>query len=156
MFDNNLRQIRIILYRLKRSYGLPARIKRPTRNDYDITTGAITREYLEIPIRRVIVLPTNDARKFAYDLAFIAANKNFTYGGFFDKNTRNMIIDVKDLPRGFVLSSDDHLVFEDRAYAIKDFQLAEHNQGYLLTVTEIESTDSEPVVPPVSSSGSGS
>ena len=153
MYNNNLRQIRIILYRLKRSYGLPLRIRHPLSLDNDILTGEITKKYQEISIKRAIVLPASELSKFSATLASLRSNANFRYGGTVDTNTRNVIIDVKDLPIDFKLTTEDHVVFEDRAYQIKDFQLAEHNQGYLLTVVEITSSDSEPVTPPAPPSG---
>ena len=142
-WQNNLREIRIILYRLKRNYGLPAMIRRPLTTVQDVTTGAITRTYTDISIKRVIVLPTRDLRNFIYDLSFVAANKNFTEGGLFDEKTRSMIIDIKDAPKGFVLTMNDHLVLETRRYEIKYFELAEHNQGWILQCIELDSSDSE-------------
>jgi hypothetical protein len=142
-WQNNLREIRIILYRLKRSYGLPAVIKRVLTSTQDVKTGQIVRTFQTIPIKRVIVLPTRDLRNFIYDLTFVAANKNFTYGGLFDEKTRTMIIDIKDAPKGFVLTMNDHLVFETRRHEIKAFDLAEHNQGWLLQCIELDSSDAE-------------
>lgn len=142
-WQNNLREIRIILYRLKRSYGLPAIIKRVDASHQDIKTGAIIKTYLEFPIKRVIILPTKELRNFLYDLTYIAANKNFTYGAMFDQRSRAMIIDIKDAPQGFVLTTNDHICFEDRRYEIKEFALAEHNQGWLLNTIELSSSDSE-------------
>lgn len=142
-WQNNLREIRIILYRLKRNYGLPAIIKRVNTSVQDITTGVITRTYFEYPIKRVIVLPTRDLRTFLYDLSFVAASKNFTYGGLFDQKSRVMIIDIKDAPKGFILTMNDHIEFESRRYEIKEFELAEHNQGWLLQCIELDSSDSE-------------
>jgi len=143
VWQNNLREIRIILYRLKRSYGLPAIIKRPLTSIQNVTTGVIVRTFETIPIKRVIVLPAQNLRNFIYDLAFIAASKNFTEGGLFDQNIRTMIIDIKDAPKGFILTMNDHIVFETRRYEIKNFELAEHNQGWLLQTIELDSSDAE-------------
>jgi hypothetical protein len=52
-----------------------------------------------------------------------------------------MIIDVKDVPVGFELNLNDHIVFETRRYEIKEFNLAEHNQGWLLSCLEISNSD---------------
>jgi len=142
-WQNNLREIRIILYRLKRNFGLPAIIRRPLTSIQDVTTGQITRTFLDIPIKKVIILPTKDLRNYIYDLAFIAASKNFTEGGLFDEKVRAMIIDIKDAPKGFVLTMNDHIVFETRRYEIKSFELAEHNQGWVLQTIELDSSDSE-------------
>ena len=141
-WQNNLREIRIILYRLKRSYGLPATIRRPRSTSQDILTGDITQVYDEYLIKRVIILPSRNMRDFIYDLSYIAANKNFTYGGFFDSRSRWMIIDIKDCPRGFTLTENCNIVFETRQYEIKEFTLAEHNQGWLIHAYSLDSSDS--------------
>ena len=142
-WQNNLREIRIILYRLKRNFGLPAILKKPLTNVNNIQTGEITRTFEEHNINRVIVLPSRNLRDFLYDLSYIAASKNFTYGGMFDKRSRLMIIDVKDLPVDFVLDTTCFVVFETRRYDIKEFELAEHNQGWLITGISVDCSDSE-------------
>lgn len=142
-WQNNLREIRIILYRLKRNFGLSATLRRPVSNNHDIKTGDITRTFTDYAIQKAIMLPTSNLRSFIYDLSYIAASKNFTYGANFDKRTRAIIIDVKDLPSGFILTTNDHIVFENRRYDIKEFELAEHNQGWILQVVSIDSSDAE-------------
>ena len=93
---NTLRQIRIILYRLKRNFGISAMLRRPRTRSNNIRTGAQTVDYEEVYIRKVIFLPKRNISDFVYDLSFIAANKNFTYGAYFDTNDRWIIIDVRD------------------------------------------------------------
>jgi len=147
--SNVLRQIRIIIYRLKRNYGLPAILRRPTQNDYNIQTGETTRTYESITIKRMILLPRRNISDFVYDLSFIAANKNFTYGGYFDTNERWAIIDVKDLPTEYrppdntlEVTTEFNVVIESRQYDVNEIILAEHFQGYLLRIREIVGSDS--------------
>jgi len=120
MFDNVLRQIKQIVYRLKRNYGVNIVYTRITSSTPNVETGKIVNVLQEITIRRAIIGPARDLRDFAYDLAFIAANKNFTYGGFFDAGTRIMIVDSKDLPSGFVPNLNDYIVEDGVKYNFKE------------------------------------
>lgn len=142
-WQNNLREIRIILYRLKRNFGLTATIKKPKTMVNDVKTGKVTITYDEYIVNRAILLPVDESRTFKYALTYIAANKNFTYGAMFDTKTRTMIIDVKDLPSDFTMDTNCHVVFEAQRYNIKSVELAEHNQGWLLTLIGVTSSDPE-------------
>lgn len=147
---NTLRQIKLIIYKLKRQYGLPAILKHPLTSAYDVTTGETSITYRALPIKRVIRLPRRQISDFVYDLSFIAANKNFTYGGYFDTNDRMFLIDTSDLPQSYRLpnpteeiTTEDYLIIDNRRYKIYEIVLAEHDQGYLLRGREIVSSDSE-------------
>ena len=153
-WQNNLRQIRIILYRLKRNFGLPITFWHPISNTSNIQTGAINRSYTVTQIKRGIVLPTRTIRDFTYDLSYIAANKNFTYGAYFDTDDRLIILDKKDLPDGFSVSNNDHMVFETEIYVVKEFAMSEHGQGYVIKGKMITSADN--VTPAYAVSGDGS
>ena len=142
-YQNVLRQIRVIIYRLKRQYGLPVQIKQQLSISNNIETGDITRSFRTITIKRGILLPRDAMSKFSYDLSYIAANKNFTYGGFYDVNSRTMIIDVKDLPTGTTLTTEDVVIFESRRYSVSKLEKAEHNKAWLLTIKELTSSDTE-------------
>jgi len=135
---SNLREIRKIIYRLKRQYGLPVTIKRPDELTYDLKTGATVKTFTEYNLKKVPVLPTKLLRDFAYDLSYIAANKNFTYGGYYDKDTRAIIIDKRDLPSGFFLTINDYVVFDGNQYNVKEVKLAEHNQAVLAIIEGVK------------------
>jgi len=137
MFQNNLRQIKVILYRLKRSFGETVYFHMPTTNTNDVTTGQITRVYTDIKVRRAIVLPVKQSRDFAYDLAYIASNKNFTYGGFFDKSTRLIIVRNSDL-KSNTPALDWSCTINDREYTVKDLDKTEDNAGYIMTCTALD------------------
>jgi hypothetical protein len=84
-------------------------------------------------------------RDFEYDLSFIAANKNFTYGGFFDPSVRDVIIDSKDIPSGFEITGDMYVIFDDRRYEIKETREAENGYAWWLHVKQVASTDDKTV-----------
>jgi hypothetical protein len=140
-FQNVLRQITVILYRLKRQFGLPVTIYQYVSQTNNVETGEITRNYNVLKVRRAPVLPNHIERHFVYDLTFIAANNNFVGGGLFDQKSRVLLFDAKDLPKGFVFSNDDHIEFDDQRYEIKTIDLLEKKKGFLLRVSGIDSSE---------------
>ena len=144
-WKNNLRLTRLNLYRLKRQLGVAISVWQPLINTRDVKTGNITRDYTVTFIRRGIVMPSKVIRDFVYDLSYIAANKNFTYGGYFDIDERLVILDIKDLPKGFELTQGDHLIWDNRRYEVKEFAEAEQDQGYLIKVKMLFASDNENV-----------
>jgi len=139
MFQNVLRQITTILYRLKRQYGLQVTYYQYVSQTNNVETGEIQRLYNKFTIRRAPVLPHILDRSFVYDLTFIAANNNFVGGGFFDRRQRSIIIDAKDL--SIIPSNDDHLEFKSRRYEILSMGQLEHAKGYLIRVQEIDNSE---------------
>ncbi len=140
MMANVLRQISSIIYRLKREFGLPATL-RVVDDAYNIETGAVTPSNTGYTIARAIILPRRSIRDFVYDLSFIAANKNFTYGGLFDGDRRAIIIDAKDLPAGVRPTQDMIIIFDAEQYDILEVQRAENDRGYILICRHVASTE---------------
>jgi hypothetical protein len=140
---NNLRQIELILYRLKREYGLPVAVRKVTKNDSDVQTGKITSEYAVCKIKRAIRLPSDVMRTFVYDLTYVAANKNFAYGGLFDKDTKVFIIDKKDIRIEGVrvdITMLDHLVCKEKKYDIVKLDETEDGTSYMISAKNIDPT----------------
>jgi hypothetical protein len=113
--------MRVIVYRLKRAYGLPVSVHFQTSSTVDLATGlkSVTRSAVRVP--RAVLFPTQVHKQFHYDIGYLKANSNFTYGGLFTSDTRQVIIDKGDLPRGFKLTPTDnfYIVHNHKRYAIK-------------------------------------
>jgi len=118
-----MRTFRQMLYRMKRQSGQPLAIYRVTQSTPNRTTGAIApTSKSKIEINRAVILPVRTNTKFEYDLGFVAANKNFTYGGLFKVGDREILIDYADLPVDFVLNKEnDYIVIEGQRYNIEMF-----------------------------------
>lgn len=99
--------IRKVVYRLKREFGLPITIVQQTNETADLTTGDKSVTKVAVPVARAILLPRKAQGSFKYDIGYLKANSNFTYGGFFNDATREVIIDRKDL-KGFVISANEN------------------------------------------------
>lgn len=128
---------RAILYNLKRAYGLPIDIYRPTSESHDVETGEITRGFSITKVKRAPVLPHTKERTFTYDLDYIQAGNNFTEGGFFDRETVDVLIDKKDLPRNFVPTLEDHVVIRGKRYDIKKSEMFEQLATWRLTLSRV-------------------
>ena len=125
-----------ILYALKRQRGTPATIRRLITVDNTTETGKQCKTYDTIEIKRAILLPEEMIRGFLYDLSFIAANKNFTYGGFFDEVSRIILIDGKDLQ--VELTPNDHILIDGIRESIKAIGVFEHNKiGWIIATNRV-------------------
>lgn len=134
--NNLLYNIKRSLYSLKRQFGQPIVLSQPISNVNNVMTGEISIVYTDYSIKRAIVLPSTLVRKFVYDLSFIATNKNFTYGGYFDRFSRLVIIDKKDIQNN-ELELDWICTFDDIKYQIQTIEETEDNSGYLILINNI-------------------
>lgn len=128
---NNIRQIRLILYRLKRDFGQPLTFTQTTSLDQDVKTGQVTRTERIIRIRRAPILDVAMSRTFSYDLSFIAANKNFTYGGLYDVGTRMIIVDGCDIPKDYTPTLNDSCTHADQVYQLESIEPTVYKLGYI-------------------------
>lgn len=143
----NVKFIRDTLYQLKKDYGVPVKYGRLIKNQLNLETGMNTVTKQVYLIRKAIQLPTKLQRKFVQDIAYLAANKNFTYGALFDEKVSIFIIDARDLPRGFLLNMDDYLFMGHQRFVVQLAEILEHNCGWLLTVKSHEGANPFEVQP---------
>jgi len=117
-------QMKRLLYRLKRQYGDRMYLYQVTSSSNNVKTGEIVMDYNVYKIKRGIPLPKQLMRKFAYDLTFLAANKNFQYGAYYDMGIRDYIIETKDLPRAVrdtvKVDLQWHLIYQHKRYNLKE------------------------------------
>ena len=129
------REMRRLLYPIKRRRGEPVQIHQIDDNSANLQSGAITKSYTTHKIKKAIVLPVNFNRSFVYDLAYIAANKNFTGGGLFDKSFTTVIIDIPDLPTGIIITLNDYCSISGVTYKIAKSDVFEAAFSILQLVT---------------------
>ena len=137
---SNLRQIKNILYQLKKDWGIAMDLRNQT-SVVDRKTGMTQKSYVSTPVRRGILLPVKLTPSFVYDLSFIAANKNFTYGGLFGAGSRVVIVDGSDVPSTFTVKEDTQLIIAKAVYSVKNVETLVNKLGYLLTVTTLSNLE---------------
>jgi len=136
--STQLQHISTVIYQLKRQYGREIGIYEDGDQVLDPQTGVTTRTRIKLRVKKAVILPTRVVRDFVYDLSFIAANKNFTYGGLFDTSTRNVLVDAKDIPKTWNLQIDQFMVIDQRRFQIKDIQELEPRKAFILVGIEIK------------------
>ena len=146
MRDNRLRQIKLVIYALKRAFGAKIQVYRVTSETHNVRTGVIDRIYSKQTIRRAVVLPNNITRDFVYDLSFIAANKNFTYGGLFDPEQRNMILDAKDVSNGFVPNNNDYVIYNNERWLVAKVVPTAEVKAFFMTIKRTTSLPNDLVL----------
>jgi len=137
---SNLRQIKNILYQLKKDWGIAMDLRNQT-SVVDRKTGMTQKSYVSLSVRRGILLPVKLTPSFVYDLSFIAANKNFTYGGLFGAGSRVVIVDGSDVPSTFTIKEDTQLIIAKAVYSVKNVETLVNKLGYLLTVTTLSNLE---------------
>ena len=132
------KHVKNVVYSLKRRYGQAVTLTRQTvAGTPDYTSGVITgRVTVDQLVKKAILLPARGMRTFNYDLSYIAANKNFTYGGLYDKFQRRLIIDQKDVPSTFTIDLDITVTIGTRKYEVKEMQEYEEQSAILLIIVE--------------------
>lgn len=138
---NRLAFISKVLYRLKRRYGSPVKLFKRLSSVVNRETGLKEVRTQRVELRRVIVLPSQIDREFSYDLAYIAAAKNFTYGGFFDTTERRFIFDTRDLPADFEIEIGMYLVYDQVRYDVKKVERFEESRSFFVTAKQVTGLD---------------
>lgn len=85
----------------------------------------------------MIRLPDNRSRQFAYDIAFLAANKNFTYGGTWDTGKRSFVVLASDLD-GFIPVIGDWIIHDSKRWDVKKVEELDYHQGYLMETAQVD------------------
>lgn len=132
--NNQVVHYRNTLYQLRQDYGTRVDVYRILYTETDPDTGVRSwlRKVYRVP--HGVLLPSVLAQKFFYALSYIAANKNFTYGGAVDLKTRSLILDGRELPKDFAITSDDMIVIDNVRYAVKDSTDLDYGLGFLVTL----------------------
>ena len=75
------------------------------------------------------MLRAREFRSFVYDLAFISANKDFTTGGYFDPEDRQVLFQKTDL-QGHEPEPGDYFIFQNERYDVQEVHHYEDNHSY--------------------------
>lgn len=123
--------IRSVIYNLKRQYGGPIDIYNFLGSSVDLKTGVSTSNKELTQIHRAVILPARAMRNFVQSISKISADKQFVYGGTYDRRIRMFLIDRLDAP-DLDLTIDDWIVYDEKKYEIKHFDEFEFNSLWII------------------------
>jgi hypothetical protein len=126
------RRIRQTLYVLKRAFGNMVTLYRFLESNTDYKTGVKTNLTESHIVRKCIILPVKITREVVQSVSAISANKSFVYGGSYDTDSRDFIIDARDVPVGYSPRQNDFIVYNDTRYELKNVVELEQKTGWLI------------------------
>lgn len=138
------------LYNLKKHWGSPVEWYQLIDTSMDVTTGLLDTNYKVVKIRKGILLPKQGTRGFKYSLSYLAANKNFVYGGYFDSDKRYLIVDVRDLPKDWNVDHNqveynDKIIIDGQRYSLTKSEDYDYNLAYVLTLTHVKGSEADAI-----------
>jgi len=137
--NNSDRRARLAIYKLKRLFGGTIFLYR--QGDPTTNLRAGTKDWPNKEVIRVeyaIILPAKMTREQTQTISMISADKQFVYGGYYDRNARWFFIDPRDLPSGYVIEQDDHIVYDGRQYEIKEILDTEFDAIWQVNAVALE------------------
>lgn len=132
-------RVKAAIYKLKRLYGGTIFVYKKGDPTTDLTTGVKTWTDREVyRVERAIILPVNITREQRQTISMISADKEFVYGGFYDRGARQFFIDPLDLPSSVEIKQDDFIMYDRKQYAIHIQQHTEFDSLIHIWGREIE------------------
>jgi len=101
-------------------YGRPVTLQRLVQSVADITSGVVSRTTTDYAIERAIVLTGSVRVQAIYDLSYIAANKNFTYGAEMLHRTITVLIDNREIVKSGcdIIQTQDVIIIAGVQYIV--------------------------------------
>lgn len=125
------RAVRRILYTFRRIHGVPADLYKVTITDPNYETGRLGVSRTKVSLPQVITGSVELMKKFEYDLGYVKANSNFTYGATFEVGDRIAIIDGIYL-QGYEIQQKDYVVYDTKRYDMVKIHKMDGEVGYIL------------------------
>jgi hypothetical protein len=124
------REALLCLYGLERKYGVPADLYKVSVGVPNIETGdrGITTTKYHIP--KMITHTATIHPKFDYDISYLAANKNFTYGGIYAPNDR--IVVFRNTWGLAEITMKDWVIYGDKRYGMVRIVALDFQLGWIL------------------------
>ncbi len=133
------RFIRRVLYSLKKEYGFDITFHKMTGQILDTELGTSEQTFKIKRVKRAIVLPASKQATFEYDLAFIAAAKNFTYGGSYQTSLRKIIVDKQDLG-DYEIENNDYIIWNEKRWEVAKISSFELETGFIVHIRQVDGT----------------
>lgn len=115
------REIRLVLYQLKKRWSCPITWRVFINKSQNYRTGDQSVNYDDHEIKKAILLPSDISRT---NLLPVITGM-FKQGSFFDLDARYVIIENRDMPSGYDLTNpvlNDIIIAEDISYELKQIQ----------------------------------
>lgn len=120
----------LVLYALERKWGVLAALYKVTAVTPNLDTGATAVTCTKYAIPKLITHGIEWSQKFEYDLSFLAANKNFAYGGLYTPGDRIAVI--RNTMGITAIEMKDYLVHDGKRYEMQQIEALDYQAGWIL------------------------
>jgi hypothetical protein len=111
------RDLKYLVYTLKRQFGRSVEIYDRSFVDIDYTTGEQVTSTVASIIKRAIILPIH----YRLQQKFMLFAQQFKFGGDFQIGDREIVVDKRDIPSGFEFTDSTYIVYDSKRFDIIDW-----------------------------------
>ena len=130
-----LRQIRRIIYTLKRRFGVQIKYYRPGDPVIDLKTGVVTQTFTTYTINRAIVGTGKEMMNNIYNIF----SPGFPTAAFFDQDIRVVLIDAADL--SITPDKKDHIQVNSERLEINEIHPPQNNRAYWFVCKAVKNAE---------------
>jgi hypothetical protein len=141
--------IRQALYDLKHRYGDEVQVYRLDTAATNYETGAKTAGTTHAYVRKAIVMPSSEARRFFASISFISASKAFISPGQqgWDQVERIFIFDARDLPDTFQeIHPEDWVMYQDKRFEVVMVEQLDDSIGWMVGAKHVKGSQPERII----------
>lgn len=141
------RELRQVLYTLKKEYGAPVEVYKLTASATSYKTGVKTATKSVTNVRLCVVMPALTMRKMFQGISYLSASKPFASQGGqgWDGTTRAFIFEGRDLPN-HEWEVEDWIVYRGKKYDVSQIEELEHNSGWLIIGKLVRGSEPERII----------
>lgn len=134
--------IRRAFYDLRKNYLVIVNWLHLTSESINVETGKMTNDYSDIKVKKAVLLPIK------MDRVLRVFNGQFAYGGYYDTNTRLLMIEQKNFPSSWrgEFDADDRVVISGKRYTISNCENFENTTLWLVTLVNVKGTEADNVI----------
>ena len=119
------------IYKLKQTSGKKIIIQSKSNTQYNLETGKRVVNYFWLEVPKAIVLEER------FERVFDPVDGRFRLGGYQENKIRNILIDRNDLPKDFVITLEQWIIFNNKRYDIIKVEDYDDKNVYNLIVKHV-------------------
>lgn len=132
----NNKYINDCIYAFEREYGKQFLLVEIEHVGSNLSTGQNVIDKKVTPVKGV-TLPQTLARQFFYDVGYLRANSNFTYGGLDDHYDTWILVRRRKLPVNFNPDLNNEILFENKRYDKVKIEMLADGAAYIFKIKSV-------------------
>ncbi|HPT70883.1 MAG TPA: hypothetical protein PLE74_01215 [Candidatus Cloacimonadota bacterium] len=134
--------IRKSYYDLRKNHAVVVNWLHLASETINVETGKMTNVYADTKVKKAVLLPIK------MDRVLKVFNGQFAYGGYYDTNTRLLMVEQKNFPKDWrgEFDANDRVVINGKRYTIANCENYENTTLWLVTIVNVKGTEADNVI----------